>query len=27
MEAAEASLRRNGHPISLPAGVDERAAA
>jgi predicted dehydrogenase len=27
MEAAETSLRRNGHPISLPAGVDERAAA
>ena len=27
MEAAEASLRRDGHPISLVDAVDERAAA
>ena len=27
MEAAETSLRRNGHPISLDGAVDERAAA
>ena len=27
MEAAEASLRRNGHPISLNAVLAERAAA
>ena len=27
MEAAEASLLRNGHPISLNGVVDERAAA